>query len=121
MMSYGMYLDQMVGRDEVQYDVRKFHWIGSPERSEVLLYMRSDAPYKSMEDIRKAKTPPKCGSTGTAGTDPAFSQEYRKFVGDDPSPLFPDENQKAIHELPRDAETVALFNKLAGPGPLPPR
>jgi tripartite-type tricarboxylate transporter receptor subunit TctC len=31
--------------------------------------MRSDAPYKSIEDIRKASTPPKCGSTGTAGTD----------------------------------------------------
>jgi tripartite-type tricarboxylate transporter receptor subunit TctC len=64
-----MYLDQMVGRNEVQYDVRKFQWIGSPEKSEVLLYMRSDAPYKSIEDIRTAKTPPKCGSTGTAGTD----------------------------------------------------
>jgi tripartite-type tricarboxylate transporter receptor subunit TctC len=59
----------MVGRKEVQYDVRKFHWIGSPEKSEILLYMRSDAPYKSIEDIRKASTPPKCGSTGTAGTD----------------------------------------------------
>jgi tripartite-type tricarboxylate transporter receptor subunit TctC len=69
MTSYGMYLDQMVGRKEVQYDVRKFHWIGSPEKSEILLYMRSDAPYKSIEDIRKATTPPKCGSTGTAGTD----------------------------------------------------
>jgi tripartite-type tricarboxylate transporter receptor subunit TctC len=69
MTSYGMYLDQMVGRKEVQYDVRKFHWIGSPEKSEILLYMRSDAPYKSIEDIRKASTPPKCGSTGTAGTD----------------------------------------------------
>ena len=69
MTSYGMYLDQMVGRKEVQYDVRKFHWIGSPEKSDVLLYMRSDAPYKSIEDIQKASTPPKCGSTGTAGTD----------------------------------------------------
>jgi tripartite-type tricarboxylate transporter receptor subunit TctC len=69
MLSYGMYLDQLVGRKEVQYDVRKFNWIGSPERSDVLLYMRSDAPYKSLEDIRKATTPPKCGSTGTAGTD----------------------------------------------------
>jgi tripartite-type tricarboxylate transporter receptor subunit TctC len=69
MMSYGMYLDQMVGRKEVQYDVRKFNWIGSPEKSEVLMYMRSDAPYKTIEDIQKAKTPPKCGSTGTAGTD----------------------------------------------------
>lgn len=69
MTSYGMYLDQLVGRKEVQYDVRKFHWIGSPEKSDVLMYMRSDAPYKTIEDIRNAKTPPKCGSTGTAGTD----------------------------------------------------
>ena len=69
MMSYGMYLDQLVGRKEVQYDARKFHWIGSPEKSEVLMYMRSDAPFKSIDDIRKASTPPKCGSTGTAGTD----------------------------------------------------
>lgn len=53
--------------------------------------------------------------------DPAFPQEYKKLVGDDPSPLFPEENQRAIRELPRDAETIGLFKKLAGPGPLPPR
>jgi tripartite-type tricarboxylate transporter receptor subunit TctC len=53
--------------------------------------------------------------------DPEFAKEYRKLVGDDPSPLFPEENQRAIRELPRDAETIGLFNKLAGPGPMPPR
>jgi tripartite-type tricarboxylate transporter receptor subunit TctC len=53
--------------------------------------------------------------------DPAFPKEYKKLVGDDPSPLFPDENQEAIRELPRDVETIALYNKLAGPGPLPAR
>jgi tripartite-type tricarboxylate transporter receptor subunit TctC len=53
--------------------------------------------------------------------DPEFSKEYRKLVGDDPSPLFPEENQRAIRELPRDPETIGLFHKLAGPGPLPPR
>jgi tripartite-type tricarboxylate transporter receptor subunit TctC len=53
--------------------------------------------------------------------DPAFLNEYKKLVSDDPSPLFPEENQNAIRELPRDAETIALFNKLAGPGLLPPR
>jgi hypothetical protein len=42
-------------------------------------------------------------------------------VGDDPTPLSPEENQKAIKELPRDPETIALFNKLSGPGPLPTR
>jgi tripartite-type tricarboxylate transporter receptor subunit TctC len=53
--------------------------------------------------------------------DPAFSNEYKKLVSDDPTPLFPEENQKAIQELPRDPETIALYNKLAGPGPLPTR
>ena len=53
--------------------------------------------------------------------DPAFPKEYKKLVGDDPSPLFPEENQRAIRELPRDAETIGIFKKLAGPGPLPPR
>jgi tripartite-type tricarboxylate transporter receptor subunit TctC len=81
MTSYGMYLDQMVGRKEVQYDVRKFHWIGSPEKSEVLIYMRSDAPYKSIEDIRKASTPPKCGSTGTAGTDYILARLLEDTLG----------------------------------------
>lgn len=81
MLSYGMYLDQLVGRKEVQYDVRKFNWIGSPERSDVLLYMRSDAPYKSLEDIRKATTPPKCGSTGTAGTDYILARLLEDTLG----------------------------------------
>jgi tripartite-type tricarboxylate transporter receptor subunit TctC len=53
--------------------------------------------------------------------DPAFLQEYRKLVGDDPSPLMPEENERAIRDLPRDAETVELYKKFAGPGPLPPR
>jgi tripartite-type tricarboxylate transporter receptor subunit TctC len=81
MTSYGMYLDQLVGRKEVQYDVRKFNWIGSPEKSEVLMYMRSDAPYKSIEDIRKAATPPKCGSTGTAGTDYILARLIEETLG----------------------------------------
>ncbi len=68
-LGYGIYLDQLVGRKEVQYDVIKFHWLGSPERSDQLIYMRADAPYQSIEDMQKAKEPAKCGSTGTAGTD----------------------------------------------------
>ena len=81
MLSYGMYLDQLVGRKEVQYDVRKFNWIGSPEKSDVLFYMRSDAPYKSVQDIRSASTPPKCGSTGTAGTDYILARLLEDTLG----------------------------------------
>ena len=64
----GMYMVQLVGRPEVKYDWAKFVWIGSPVKSESQMTMRADAPYKSMQDIRKASEPPKCGATGTAST-----------------------------------------------------
>ncbi len=36
-----------------------------------------------------------------------------------PTPLMPEENERAIRELPRDAETIELFKKFAGAGALP--
>jgi tripartite-type tricarboxylate transporter receptor subunit TctC len=63
-----LYFDQLVGRKEVQFDWAKFAWIGSPEQNEPLHYMRADSPYQTIEDIRKAKDPPRCGSSGTGTT-----------------------------------------------------
>ena len=63
-----IYFDQLVGRKEVQFDFAKIPWIGSPEQNDILHYMRADSPYKSIEDIRKAKEPPRCGSSGTGTT-----------------------------------------------------
>src|SRR4026208_2206722 len=57
-----LYFDQLVGRKEVQFDWKKFTWIGNTTVSDYLLYMRSDTPYKTVEDIRKAAVPPKCGA-----------------------------------------------------------
>jgi tripartite-type tricarboxylate transporter receptor subunit TctC len=45
------------------------------------MYMRSDAPFKTIEDIRKASTPPKCGSTGTAGTDYILARLIEETLG----------------------------------------
>jgi tripartite-type tricarboxylate transporter receptor subunit TctC len=63
-----LYFDQLVGRKEVKFDWQKFTWIGNTTRSHHLLYMRGDTPYKSIDDIRKASTPPKCGAEGTASS-----------------------------------------------------
>jgi len=60
----GLYLAQVTGSNEVKFDWAKFTWIGSPEQNGNVLFMRSDAPYKSIEDIRKAAEPPKCSATG---------------------------------------------------------
>jgi len=62
------YFDQLVGRKEVQFDFTKIPWIGSPEQNDIIHYMRADSPYKTIEDIRKAKEPPRCGSSGTGTT-----------------------------------------------------
>jgi tripartite-type tricarboxylate transporter receptor subunit TctC len=51
--------------------------------------------------------------------DPEFKAEFKKMVGEEPDPLPPEELEKAIRELPRDRETVDLFNKLSGADPMP--
>ena len=61
----GIYTDQLIARKEVQFDWAKFSWIGTPEQTEWVFITRADSPYKSIEDMRAAPEPPKCGSTGT--------------------------------------------------------
>jgi len=60
-----LYFDQLLRRKEVQFDWAKFVWLGSFERSNNLLYMRADTPFKTIHDVTKTADPPKCGSTGT--------------------------------------------------------
>jgi tripartite-type tricarboxylate transporter receptor subunit TctC len=69
MPNYGVYLDQLAGRKEVRFDITKGYYIGSPEKSDIVLYARADAPFKSVQDMRKLAEPAKCGATGTAGAD----------------------------------------------------
>jgi tripartite-type tricarboxylate transporter receptor subunit TctC len=63
-----LYIDQLIGRTEIKFDWAKFAWIGNASRTTDVLYMRTDAPFKTMEDVRSAKEPPKCGATGTGTT-----------------------------------------------------
>lgn len=63
-----LYFDQLIKRGEVKFDWVKFTWIGSPEQNEVLHFIRSDAPFKTIEDLRNSKAPARCGSSGTGTT-----------------------------------------------------
>ena len=62
----GIYLDQLLGRKEASFDVAKLAWLGSIDQRDLVLYMRADAPWKSIEDVVNAKEQPKCGATGTS-------------------------------------------------------
>src|SRR3990170_8943485 len=76
-----LYFDQIVGRKEIQYDWSKYSFIGSPSESEHQLYMRTDSPYKTIEDVRRATEPPKCGSGGATGTSFYFPRLLEETVG----------------------------------------
>ena len=53
--------------------------------------------------------------------DPGFQQDFKKLMGREPTPLTGEEVEKAIRDLPRDPEVIALYKKLADADPLPPR
>ncbi len=52
--------------------------------------------------------------------DAEFTANFKKLTSADATPLFPEEQAKAIKEIPRDSETVDVFKKISGGGPLPP-
>lgn len=63
-----LYFEQLAKRPEVKFDWSKIIWVGSTVSSNSLMYMRADTPYKTLDDIRGAATPPKCGATGVTSS-----------------------------------------------------
>src|SRR5258706_7496074 len=59
-----LYFEQLAKRPEAKFDWNKFGWIGSMASSNTLMYVRNDAGVKTIEDVRGATAPPKCGATG---------------------------------------------------------
>lgn len=76
-----LYLEQLLGSKEVQFDWPKFTWIGSPEQVDELLFVRADTPYRSLEDIRNASTPPRCAATGPASATYYFPKLLEELFG----------------------------------------
>jgi tripartite-type tricarboxylate transporter receptor subunit TctC len=51
--------------------------------------------------------------------DPEFRKEFKKLVGDDPTPLSGEAMEKALHELPIEDSVIDFFKQISGSGPLP--
>jgi len=43
-------------------------WIGTPYRAGHVLFMRSDAPVKTLDQLRQTNDPPRCSATGVGST-----------------------------------------------------
>jgi tripartite-type tricarboxylate transporter receptor subunit TctC len=55
---------QLLKVSGANFDMLKYSWVGSAAVETSVLALRSDLPYKSFEDIRKAKDPIIIGATG---------------------------------------------------------
>ena len=75
------YFEQLVARPETKFDWSKFTWIGSPEKNDVVHFIRADSPFKSIDDLRNAKEPPKCGSSGTGTTGHYMPRLLEEVIG----------------------------------------
>lgn len=79
-MSRANYIEQIVGRPEVKTDFRKLSWIGSFNKSPMMVACRSDTEYKSIAAVRSAKAPPRFGQSGTGSISYVFANLMEKIL-----------------------------------------
>jgi len=65
----------------VKFDITKFAWIGSAANETTILAIRDDLPYKSFDDLRKAKEPVVIGSTGPGANTYDFPLLLKDLLG----------------------------------------
>ena len=76
-----IYVDQLLGAKEVKFDWQKFSFIGSPERLDYVLFMRADTPYKTLDEIRKAKDAPRCAALAISTPSYQFPKLLEEGLG----------------------------------------
>ncbi len=65
----------------VKFDMRKYTWIGSMAVDPQVVFVRTDLPYKTADDLRKAKTPVNFASEGLGTTGYQFPVLLKEFGG----------------------------------------
>lgn len=87
--------------------IRAFRQVGTPS------LLPPGTPPEQVKILREA--------TARMYKDPEFQKEYKKMVGEEPSPILGEDMERTIRDLPRDPEIVELFKKLNAAGAMPVR
>ena len=67
--------------ETVRFDMRKFHWLGSTGADGIALAVRTDLPYKTFDDLRKADKEIIAGTTGPGSNAHDFPLMLKEFAG----------------------------------------
>jgi tripartite-type tricarboxylate transporter receptor subunit TctC len=77
----GLPFGQLVKLEGVKFDLTKFAWIGSAASEAMILALRTDLPYKTVDDLRKAREPIVLGGVGAGASDTQFTTLLKEFAG----------------------------------------
>ncbi|MCZ6623404.1 MAG: tripartite tricarboxylate transporter substrate-binding protein [Deltaproteobacteria bacterium] len=82
MLHYGVVTQAIAGSPLAKFDPRKYIWIGDPTIGGLpqVLWMRTDLPVRSVDDLKKAKKPWRLASTGV-GVTSGMVAEFLKLIG----------------------------------------
>jgi tripartite-type tricarboxylate transporter receptor subunit TctC len=67
--------------EQVRFDVRKFQWLGSSGADGVMFSIRSDLPFKSFDELKKADKELVAGTTGPGSNAHDFPLLLKEFAG----------------------------------------
>jgi tripartite-type tricarboxylate transporter receptor subunit TctC len=76
-------LAQLTNVSGVKFDMTKFAWIGSAASETTILTIRSDLPYKTFDELRKAGKTVVIGATGPGANTYDFPLLLKEFLGVD--------------------------------------
>ncbi len=77
----GIPFAQLLKVEGVKFDVNKYAWIGSTAVESTVLAVRSDLPYKTFAELKKANTQLILGGTGPGESSVQFAFLLKEFVG----------------------------------------
>jgi tripartite-type tricarboxylate transporter receptor subunit TctC len=67
--------------EQVRFDVRKFQWLGSSGADGIMFSIRSDLPYKSFDELKKADRELVAGTTGPGSNAHDIPLLLKEFAG----------------------------------------
>lgn len=80
-VSRGLPYAQITKVEGVKYDMMKYAWVGSAAVESTVLTLRTDLPYKSIEDLRKANKEIFVSGVGAGSPDVQFPLLLNMFLG----------------------------------------
>jgi tripartite-type tricarboxylate transporter receptor subunit TctC len=72
---------QLTRVEGVKFDMTKFAWIGSAASESTILAIRTDLPYKTLEEMKKADKPIVIGATGPGANTYDFPLLIKEMLG----------------------------------------